>query len=390
VKDRIAPIDLLRGLVIVIMALDHTREYVHCPAMLFPPEDLARTTAATFLTRWVTHICAPVFMFCAGLGAFLWQDRHGGTTLVSRFLVTRGLWLILLEVTVVRLGFFFNVDYSLVFLLVFWALGMSMIALAALVHLPYRVLAAVSIGMIVLHHLADGVRAASFGGAAWIWNLLHQPGLIQTPGPTLLAAYPLIPWIGVMSAGYCGGRIYRLPADRRARLLVRLGLLLTGAFIVLRGLNAYGDPRPWASQTSVVFTILSFINTTKYPPSLLFLLMTLGPAITLLGWMDGARPSARNPILVFGRVPLFFFVLHIPLIHAIARLMNWTRYGSQPFVYMPPPTMGTPRNLFPDDYGWSLAVTYAVWLAVVAVLYPACRWFARVRARQAGWWAGYL
>ena len=388
-KDRLTSIDLLRGLVIVIMALDHAREYLHGPAMLFPPEDLARTTAAIFMTRWVTHICAPVFMFCAGLAAFFWHDRHGATMSVSRFLATRGLWLLVLEVTLVRLGFFFNFDYSTVFLIVFWALGMSMIALALLVHLPYGVLVGISIGMVALHHLGDGVRAASFGSAAWIWNLLHQPGLIQTPGPTLIVAYPLVPWMGVMAAGYCAGRIYRLPPDRRARFLVVLGVVLTGVFIGLRALNGYGDPRPWVSQPDPVFTVLSFLNTSKYPPSLLFLLMTLGPAITLLGLMDGARPSERHPLLVFGRVPLFFFLLHIPLIHACARGLNWLRYGAQPFVFMPPPTMGTPRNLFPDDYGWNLAVTYGVWITVIAVLYPVCLWFARVRGRRSRW-ASYL
>ncbi len=394
VSARVPSVDLLRGIVMVIMALDHTRDYVHAAAMNNPPEDLARTTAAIFFTRWITHFCAPVFMFCAGLGAFFWLERRAGdpgaTTALSRFLWTRGLWLVFLEFTVVRLGFYFNLDYSVVILLVFWALGLSMIALAALVHLPYRVLVAGSVGLIALHNLADGVRAASFGSAAWVWNILHQPGLIQTGGPTLFVAYPLVPWIGVMAAGFCFGRVYRLPAEQRSRLLVRLGLALTAAFVVIRFANFYGDPRPWSGQSSPLFTFLSFLNTTKYPPSLLFLLMTLGPAIALLGWIDGARPGERNPFLVFGRVPLFYFVVHIPLIHGLAILMTWLRYGAQPFLFLLPPTLGTPRDRFPADYGWSLGATYLLWIGIVIALYPVCLWFSRVKAHRSGSWASYL
>ena len=389
-------VDLLRGLVMVIMALDHTRDFVHAAAMVYRPEDLAQTTAAIFFTRWVTHFCAPVFMFCAGLGACFWLDRHRATpSMLSRYLLTRGLWLIVLEVTVVRFAFFFDFDYRLVILLVFWALGLSMIALAALVHLPYRTLAGVSLGLIALHNLADGVQAASFGGAAWIWNLLHQPGVVATGRVTVLVAYPLIPWIAVMAAGFCFGRLYnvpadRVPADRRSALLVRLGLALTVAFVLLRALNVYGDPAPWAVQRAPLYTLLSFLNTSKYPPSLLFLLMTLGPAIAFLGWIDGARPGDRNPLLVFGRVPLFFFVLHLPLIHVMAIGLTWLRYGAQSFLFTAPPTLGTPRDVFPTDYGWSLGVTYLVWIAAVAVLYPVCLWLSRLKQRRQEWWLGYL
>lgn len=390
-KERLASVDLLRGIVMVIMAIDHVREYVHGPAMNFRAEDLGQTTTAIFLTRWITHFCAPVFVFCAGLGAWFWLERHAGKLpALARFLWTRGLWLIVLEFTLVRLGFFFNFDYSILFLLVFWSIGASMIALAALVHLPFKVLASVSVGMIVLHNLADGVRPSSFGSAGWIWNLLHQPGPIQTPWTLLLVAYPLIPWIGVMGAGFCFGRIYQRPPDRRARILVQLGLGLTAAFVLLRLTNIYGDPNPWTAQPSSLFTVLSFLNTTKYPPSLLFLLMTLGPAIALLGILDSVRPGERNPLLVFGRVPLFYFVLHIPLIHAVQIGMTWLQYGAAPFLFLPPPTIGTAREVFPPDYGWSLGVTYAVWIGVVVALYPVCLWFSRFKAQRRAPWASYL
>ncbi len=386
---RLASIDMLRGLVMVIMTIDHTRDFVHSAAMNFPPEDLARTTPAIFLTRWITHICAPAFMFCAGLGASLRLDHRGTVGDVSRFLWTRGLWLVALELSVVHLGFFFNFDYGVVFLLVFWALGMCMIALALLVYLPYRALLASSLAMIVLHNLSDGVRAARFGAFAWVWQVLHEQGLLMK-SPALIVAYPLVPWIGVMALGFCFGRVYRLPAERRRPLLIRLGLALTAAFVALRAWNVYGDPRPWAGQERPLVTLLSFLNTTKYPPSLAFLLMTLGPAIALLGWLERFHPGQRHPLVVFGRAPLFYFVLHIPLIHAVALALTWLRYGAAPFLFVPPPTVGTPREVFPADYGWSLGVVYAVTAAVVLALYPLCRWFARLRQRRRDWWLSYL
>lgn len=390
VAPRVASVDLLRGLVMVIMALDHTRDYVHAEAMVFRPEDLTRTTPAIFFTRWITHVCAPVFMFTAGLGAWFWSERRGGDrAALSRFLWTRGLWLVVLEFTLVRVGFYFNVQYDVVLLLVFWALGLSMIALAALVRLPYRALLLASLGVILLHNMADAVRPDSFGAWGWLWNVLHQPGVIPTRAAVVIVAYPLVPWIAVMAAGYCFGRAYQLPSERRRRFMIRLGLSLTAIYVVVRLTNAYGDPSPWIAQENALYTVLSFLNTTKYPPSLQFLLMTLGPAIAFLGWADGARPSSRHPLIVFGRVPLFYFVLHIPLIHAMAVALTWSRYGAQPFLFTPPPTLGTPRDVFPADYGWSLGVTYIVWIFAVAVLYPLCLWYARVK-RAGRWWGSYV
>jgi uncharacterized membrane protein len=387
---RVPAVDLLRGLVMMIMAIDHVRDFVHAGAMNFPPEDLTQTTAPIFLTRWITHVCAPVFMFCAGLGVWFRAERRGTLEGLSGFLLTRGLWLIVLEVSVVQAGLFFNLDRRIVFLLVFWALGMSMICLAGLVHLRYAVLVAVSLALIVLHNLADGVTASRFGSFAWLWRVLHEQGVIVTGGPALFVAYPLVPWIGVMAAGFCFGRIYLVAAERRRRLLLAIGFFLIAAFVVIRGLNVYGDPRPWTQQARPLFTVLSFLNCTKYPASLCFLLMTLGPAIVLLGLMDGARPGERNPLLVFGRVPLFYFVLHMPLAHAMAVGLTALRYGNPPFLWMPPPSLGTPRQMFPPDYGWDLWVVYAVTAVVIAALYPLCLWFSRVKARRRDWWLSYL
>lgn len=387
-RARVASVDLLRGLVMVLMAIDHTRDFVHSTAMDFPPEDLARTTPATFLTRWITHFCAPAFVLCAGLGARLRLERGETPAALSRFLWTRGLWLIVLELTLVRLGFFFSLDHGPVLLLVFWALGLSMIALALLIRLPHRTLLLLSLGMIALHNLTDAVRAERFGPLSWLWHVLHEQGLLVRQ-PAVVVAYPLVPWVFVMAAGFCLGSVYRLPAERRRRLLIRLGLALTLAFLVVRGANVYGDPRPWAAHEGGGLTLLSFLSTTKYPPSLAFLLMTLGPAIALLGWAEPLRPLERNPLLVFGRVPLFYYVLHIPLVHAFAIGLTWLRYGAAPFLLVPPPTLGTPRRQFPVDYGFDLWVVYAVTAAVVLALYPACLWFARFKRRRSDRWLSY-
>lgn len=387
-RTRVQAVDVLRGLVIVLMAIDHTRDFVHAPAMAFPPEDLTQATAATFLTRWITHFCAPGFMLCAGIGAYL-RLRRGTIAELSRFLWTRGLWLILLEFTIVRTGFFFRLIEAPFLLLVFWALGMSMIALAALIRLPRRVILAISVAMMAGHNLLDGVTPRQLGPAGWVWQVLHVQGLLSV-SPLVIVAYPLIPWIGVMAAGFCLGRVYDLPTDHRRRLLMRLGVALTLGFVVVRALNGYGDPRPWAVQGEPLFTVLSFLNATKYPPSLAFLLMTLGPALLFLAWTDRLRVAERNPLLVFGRVPLFFFVVHIPVIHAAAIAMNAVRYGAAPFLFLPPPTLGTPRDAFPADYGWDLGVVYAVWIAVVASLYAVCLSYMRLKARRRDWWLSYL
>ncbi len=389
-RARVQAVDILRGLVMIIMALDHTRDFVHAAAMAFQPEDLAQTTPAIFMTRWITHFCAPVFMFSAGIGAFFRLERGGTRAGLSRFLVTRGLWLVLLEFTVERAGFFFEIGLDPLFLLILWALGMSMIALAALVHLPYGALLVLSVSMIALHNLLDAVSPAQVGAFAWLWRILHVQGLLVAGQPTVIVAYPLVPWIGVMAAGFCAGRVYRLPADRRRSVLLGLGLALMAAFVLVRALNVYGDPRPWIPQRDVTYTLLSFFNTTKYPASLAFLLMTLGPAIVFLAWADRIQVGERNPMLVFGRVPLFYFLLHIPLIHAIAIGLTWLRYGAAPFLLMPPPTLGTPRDRFPAEYGWNLWVVYGVWAVVVFALYPACVWFMRFKARRRDWWLSYL
>jgi len=261
----------------ILMALDHVREYFGGTAI--NPTDPATTTVALFFTRWVTHVCAPVFFLLTGSGAALALQNRSPARM-SRFLFVRGVWLIVLEFVAVRWVMQFNVDYHVTVLTVFWTLGWSMIALALLVHLPTRIVTAAGIAMIAAHNLFDGVRPSAFGAFAPLWTVLHSPGpILSDPQHVVFAAYPLVPWVGVTAAGYGLGDVYRWTSERRQRFLWRTGLTLTGLFVVLRAVNAYGEQSRWSLQRSAVFTALSFLNTSKYPPSLLFLLMTIGPAL---------------------------------------------------------------------------------------------------------------
>ncbi len=389
---RLLSIDALRGLVMIIMALDHVRDFFHADAALFSPTDLSRTTPILFLTRWITHFCLPVFMFVAGMGVYLYgRNRTKGQ--LSRFLWTRGLWFIALELTVMQFSYNFNFSWRfLILLLILWIFGICMLAMAALVYVPMRGLAVLSVAVMLLHNCLDGIAAGKFGSGAWAWNLLHQPGVIPVVGKLVLVTYTFLPWVGVMAAGFCFGRIFQLDAETRRRFMLRLGLAMTIAFIALRAVNHYGDPAPWAHQKSALFTVLSFLNCTKYPGSLDFMLMTLGPALLVLAWFDRGRFSPANPLIVFGRVPMFYFILHFYLIHALAVLAAWLRYGSSAarFVFNPLPSMGGPAKLFPANFGYGLWAVYGVWLLVLILLYPVCRWFANVKARRRDWWLSYL
>ncbi len=389
---RLQTVDAVRGAVMILMALDHVRDFLHAAAMSASPTDLSRTTAAIFLTRWITHSCAPVFALTAGLGAFLWVQRSRAASQLSRFLLTRGLWLVLLELTALRFILYFDLRFQnrLVILSVIWMLGLCMIALAALVRLPYRWLAALGVVTIAGHNLLDPVAPARFGPAAWVWDILHQQAVFRFHGVSFLVGYPLVPWVAVMSAGYCLGPVFLWEPARRRRFLTRLGLALTLAFVLLRAVNHYGDPSRWSVQPSPLFTVLSYLNCTKYPPSLLFLLMTLGPALAAMAWLERVRLPPAHPLIVFGRTPFFYFVVHLAVIHALAVALGWLRYGNAPFLWIPAPSMGGPRQWFPAAYGYGLWAVYAAWLAVVLILYPVCRWYAGLKQRRKDWWLSYL
>jgi uncharacterized membrane protein len=381
--SRLEPVDVVRGAIMIVMALDHVRDFFGIPGQ--NPTNLATTSAALFLTRWVTYYCAPVFFLLTGTGAYLSLRKRTPAEL-SRFLFTRGLWLIFLETVVVRtVAYQFNADYRVTMLLVLWALGWSMIALAALVRLPAAVVTGFGAVLIGGHNLFDSVRSANP-----IWSILHAPGFVfNTPEHVVFVAYPLIPWIGVTAVGYGLGQIYGWESSRRRAFLYRLGTALVAAFLLIRGLNVYGDPAPWTSQKTAIFTALSFLNTIKYPPSLLFLLMTLGPALLFLRAVDRGTPRFLQPALVIGKVPLFYYVLHFFFIHLLAVVVCYARYGSAHWMFESPDLAHYPFSA-PPGWGFSLPVVYLIWGMVVLAMYPLCRWFAGVKQRRSEAWVSYL
>jgi uncharacterized membrane protein len=382
-RVRIESIDVVRGFIMILMALDHTRDFFGKSGL--NPTDPATTTIPLFFTRWITHFCAPVFFLLTGTGAYL-SLRKKTRRELSRFLFTRGLWLIFLELVVVRcLGWQFNFDYHLVLLNVLFALGWAMITLSALVYLPASVAAAFGVVMIATHNLLDSIDSSNP-----VWSILHSPGLIVNhPGHTVFVSYVLIPWVGVTAVGYGLGRIYSWPAERRKALLLPLGVGLILAFTILRAMNAYGDPLRWSRQRSAAFTVLSFLNTTKYPPSLLYLLMTLGPALVFLWAVDAGTPRWLQPALTVGKVPMFYYLLHVPLIHLIAVAVCYARYGQVHWMFESP----TPRQFPitpPPGWGYSLPIVYLIWACVVLALYPLCRWFAGLKQRLSDAWLSYF
>ena len=377
---RVASVDVVRGLVMVLMALDHVRDYVS--ELRFQPENLARSTPALFATRWVTHFCAPAFFLLAGIGIGLMQRRMPRDE-VRRFLLSRGAWLLLLELVITPVGWRFSFDLLPAFALVLWALGWSMIIMAALVAVPARVLAACALIVIFGHNLLDGVRPSDLGSFHWLWHVLHVPGFVIPD--VLLVAYPIVPWVAVMALGVALARTYEWDAARRRRFLVMAGLAATGLFVVIRAMNGYGNPAPWSVQRTPALTIASFLNVLKYPPSLDFLLMTLGPVLVALAVAERARGRVSAWLSVYGRVPLFFYCAHIFVAHSVAVALALVQGGELRRI----PVVDDPASI-PDWYGVSLPGVYAFWALVVLLLYVPCRWFATLKATRRDWWLRYM
>lgn len=380
-RTRIASIDVLRGAIMVLMALDHVRDYVS--RLHFPPEDLSRATVGLFATRWVTHFCAPGFSLLAGVGIGLAMQRGKPAGAMSRYLLTRGLWLIVLDLVITPIGWRLGFDLLPAFALVLWALGLSMIVMAALVHLPRAVVAAGALAMIALHNLLDGISPAALGSWAPLWHVLHVPGFV-VPGK-LLVGYPLVPWVAVMALGWALAGVYEWDAARRRRFLIVAGLAATAAFVVVRALNGYGDPLPWQSQHTPGLTVASFLNARKYPPSLDFLLMTLGPLLMALGLLERARGRVAAWLATYGAVPLFFYVVHIFVAHLLAILLAWVQGGAPRRILA-----ASAPDTIPAWYGLSLPGVYAAWIVVVLAMYPLCSWFARMKRERDDWWLSYL
>ena len=378
VRNRNVAIDALRGAVMVLMALDHARDF-YGDGFRHQPTHLATTTAALFFTRWITHFCAPVFVFLAGTAAFLYRDKHGPAA-STRFLLTRGLWLVFLELTAMRLGWTPDPFYRFTLLQVIWAIGWSMVALAALGRLPLRGVVAIGGAIVVGHNLLDPIGPEAFGRLGWLWKIAHHGGVLEPfPGRQLYVAYPVLPWIGVITLGFAFGSWMKLPLEVRRPRTLRLGLTLTAAFVVLRAINRYGDPTRWTTQPrGGLFTLMSFLNCDKYPPSLLYALMTLGPAMCALASLDGAKPGrALRVLTAFGSVPLLYYFVHLVVMRWTSLAISFGRFGGEAI---------TSRG----RTGLGLGAAYIGWIIVVAALFPLCRWFAEVKARRRDWWLSYL
>lgn len=391
---RITSIDMLRGLVMVIMALDHVRDYFHDEAFYFDPTDMEQSYPALFWTRFVTHFCAPVFVFLAGTSAFFVQQRRSRQFL-SGWLLKRGVWLIIAELTIIKLAWTFQLDYSAIIFQVIWVLGLGMIFLAGYIYLPRSLGLVLALFVVFAHNFLDvytlgdpfsPAQTASQG----LWRFLHDFGLVPLGSSMSLVAYPAIPWIFVMALGYYFGILYKkdVEAGKRQRVLWQLGLGATIVFFTFRFLNLYGDPFPWESQQSFSYTLMSFFNVTKYPPSMLFLLVTLGPSIIFLALAEKWQGKLFDQLVIIGRVPMFFYVVHIYLIHFLA-LIAAVATGFQAsdmvidiWITMQPELQG---------YGFGLGVVYLVWIAVILMLYPVCVWYNRYKTNNRDkWWLSYL
>jgi uncharacterized membrane protein len=392
--SRIASIDLIRGAVMILMAIDHVRVYSGIPA--------GGPTPGVFFTRWFTHFCAPAFIFLAGCSIFLYARKHSD---VSRYLLVRGAWLILLEFTFLRVAWTFNFDFMHYEMAgVIWVIGICMILMAGLVKLPVPAVGTIGVVIIAAHNLMDSHMGPLLDGLdqnrlSGLWKLFYVgffagPIRFGADGPNLIVLYSIIPWIGVMAAGYAFGKILTLEPTRRKRLCFAIGISAIALFLILRGFNLYGDPRPWHAAEQgrngapLMPALFSFLNTTKYPASLSFLLMTLGPIITLIPVLEGLSGAVARRIGLFGRVPFFFYMCHIPLIHALALVVSKIRLGFvSPWLFANHP-MGNPEP--PEGYVWSLPLLYLVWALAIVLLYFACRWFAALKARRSDWWLQYL
>ncbi len=374
----------------VIMALDHVRMYFGAGTWYAEPTDLSSTTPLLFFTRWITHFCAPVFAFLAGTSAYLYGSKIQNTKQLAWFLFTRGLWLIFIEIIVVTFAWTFDVTYSNIILQVIWAIGISMTVLSALVLLPWQIIFGIGIIVVFGHNLLDPIHLRGTDALDVFWHVLHQPQRISFGDHLITIVYPVLPWLGLMALGYVSGNLYKVDfsIEGRKRWLLAVGIGATILFILLRSFHIYGEPIDWQKQSSSIFTLMSFLNTTKYPPSLQFLLMTMGPALIFLALIERTKLAAKNPLLVFGRVPFFFYVIHIYFIHALAMLAlhysgrDWKEY------------ILSAHNMISgrlSNFGFGLGTVYVVWLIVLFVLYPLCRWYQKVREQHpTNWWFRYL
>lgn len=387
-NKRIESIDFLRGVVMIIMALDHVRDYFHYDAFMYSPTDLSQTNIPLFFTRFITHYCAPVFVFLAGTSSYLYGVKRSKKQM-SLYLLTRGLWLVFLEIFIV--GLFRTFSYTYVNLQVIWAIGISMIVLSVLIYLPRALILLSAMLLIAAHDLLDTVHVAGNSSVAVLWSILHDVKHFTYGHFIIYVHYPVLPWIGVMTAGYYLGSLYArdYPAIKRKQILFTLGVGAIALFIILRFVNWYGDPVQWSTQKNAAFTLLSFLNVEKYPPSLLYLLVTLGPALIFLALTEKPINNKwMSKIIIFGRVPMFYYLAHILLIHILA-IVSALVAGYPGMIVLSESVNNTPAL---RGFGFSLAAVYEIWIGLVILLYPLCRWFERYKRNYQSryWWLSYL
>src|SRR5688572_10678481 len=386
--QRVDSIDLLRGLVMIIMAIDHTRDFFHAPAWTEDPLNLNTTSPILFFTRWITHFCAPVFVLLAGTSIYFQALRKTKKEL-SVFLLKRGLWLILMEIFVMNFAFSFDITFSFTAIQVIWAIGISMVIMGLMIWLPFPAILITGLLIVFLHNSLDPYEATLNGQSPGIlYDLIHRQSFHPVGNFSLFILYPFLPWTGLMMLGYCFGRLLTsFKGEERTKVLLWLGVGLVLFFIGLRISNAYGENQHWSTQKNFLYSIFSFINTDKYPPSLLYLCMTIGPAILFLALVKG-RNALSNYITVFGRVPFFYYVLHFYLLHIVSSICFLARGHS----------LAEGTTLYPGSLirfnipgeGYSLWVVYIVWICVILVLYPLCKWYSEYKRTHSHWWLSYL
>jgi uncharacterized membrane protein len=389
-SKRIESIDLLRGLVMIIMALDHVRDYFHKDAFLYSPTDLTKTNVLLFFSRWITHFCAPIFVFLAGISAYLYGVKRSKKEL-SFYLLSRGISLVLIELFIIGMLRTFNPTFSYIHLQVIWAIGICMIILSALIYLNWRLLMLFGILIIALHNLLDPVQATGNNFPAFLWAVLHQAKYFYFGYFTVYVHYPVLPWLGVIIVGLSLGKLFTSDFDRlkRRKIFVYTGLGAIALFIILRSGNFYGDAAHWSVQKNSITSLMSFLNVTKYPPSLLYILMTVGPALIFLAIFEKIRSALAEKITIFGRVPMFYYMAHLLLIHIFAIIGALITGYAKYMVFLPNSVYEIPEL---KGYGFSLIVVYLVWISLVLFLYPFCKWYALYKRshQSTNRWLSYL
>jgi uncharacterized membrane protein len=384
-KARLESIDFIRGLAMIAMALDHTRDYFGSRSLKFNLSDPSLGDGSLFFTRWLTHFAPPSFFFLAGVSAYFVATQSAKHTQLIRWLVTRGLWLIFLELTIVYLGWHFNFRFEIIRLQTIFALGVSMIALGAISLLPLPAVGFVSAILIFGHNVFDKVSPSSFGAVDWIWNILHVPESRIGSSPSFVVVYPVLPWIGVMAAGFAIAPIFSLGSALRRKILAISGVLLLTTFFILRSFNSYGDLVPWETKSTIWGSTFSFLNCTKYPPSLSFLLMTIGQTFLLLALAECVTLNKIRFVAVFGSVQLFFYLVHLYLIHGAALLLAWYQTGD--FRWLLESFVDVKK---PFEYGFGLLGVYVTTLILLLAFYPVCKRYAAFKRRCRGGWTSYL